>query len=476
MLNRFLVAAAVAALPAVAHADSITQLKNQPPNGAQATYLLTDGTVLAQGYSNSDFWVLTPDKTGSYVNGTWKQVGSLQAGYAPSADASQVLADGRVIIQGGEYSNGGQFTLTNQGAIYDPVKQTFSVLKAPPHWKNIGDSPSVVLADGRYFLGDKLHPRGAILDPKTMQWSVAGYMGKNDFNAEEGFTLMPDDSILTYDVQDHPQSEAWIPSKNKWVNRGSTVVDLQSPPCCGCINYPPKNKCYYPPGEVGPAVLRPDRTVFATGSLHSGASAGHTAIYTPGQGWAAGPDFPNGDDAGDNFASLLPNGDVLVEGSSCDLYIWDGTNLNDTRMCGGYSMQMILPTGQILIGGSEVYNSTSMYKNAWRPTISDFPSTVTGGSTYQISGTQFNGLSQGGGGMGDEYQTSTNYPLVQITNSSTKDVFFARTHDHSTMGVATGKKSVSTNFDVPKNAETGASTLIVIANGIPSTPVSITVQ
>jgi hypothetical protein len=53
---------------------------------------------------------------------------------------------------------------------------------------------------------------------------------------------------------------------------------------------------------------------------------------------------------------------------------------------------------------------------------------------------------------------------------------YFRTHDHSTMGVATGNKTVSTNFDVPNKAETGASTLVVVANGIPSAPVSITVQ
>jgi hypothetical protein len=55
-------------------------------------------------------------------------------------------------------------------------------------------------------------------------------------------------------------------------------------------------------------------------------------------------------------------------------------------------------------------------------------------------------------------------------------VFYARTHDHSTMGVATGSKIVSTNFDVPSTAETGASTLEVVANGIPSIAVSITVN
>jgi hypothetical protein len=44
------------------------------------------------------------------------------------------------------------------------------------------------------------------------------------------------------------------------------------------------------------------------------------------------------------------------------------------------------------------------------------------------------------------------------------------------MAVATGKKIVSTNFDVPSGMETGASSLVVVANGIPSAPVDVTVQ
>ena len=39
-----------------------------------------------------------------------------------------------------------------------------------------------------------------------------------------------------------------------------------------------------------------------------------------------------------------------------------------------------------------------------------------------------------------------------------------------------GSATVSTNLDVPSNAETGASTLVLIANGIPSSPVSISVN
>jgi hypothetical protein len=138
---------------------------------------------------------------------------------------------------------------------------------------------------------------------------------------------------------------------------------------------------------------------------------------------------------------------------------------------------MILPTGEVLIGGgtTETYTSSGTYQTSWQPTISASPSTVTRGSTYSISGTQFNGLSQAAA-FGDELQTATNYPLVRITNNSTKHVFYARTHDHSTMGVATGSATVSTNFDVPASMETGASTLVVVANGIPSQPVNVTVQ
>jgi hypothetical protein len=53
---------------------------------------------------------------------------------------------------------------------------------------------------------------------------------------------------------------------------------------------------------------------------------------------------------------------------------------------------------------------------------------------------------------------------------------YARTHDHSTRGVATGSKNVSTNFDVPADMGTGVGSLEVVANGIPSKPVKVTVQ
>lgn len=89
------------------------------------------------------------------------------------------------------------------------------------------------------------------------------------------------------------------------------------------------------------------------------------------------------------------------------------------------------------------------------------------GKSYIISGTQFNGLSAGAA-YGDNAQMATNYPIVVML--TTKGIFAARTHDHSTMGIATGNKIVSTTFDVPASLQAGPSLIFVIANGIPSIP------
>lgn len=454
-------------------AQTLKRLTHQPPDGAILTFQLTDGTVMAQGFSDSDWWKLTPDNTGSYVNGTWTKLPSLPSGYSPDAFASAVLADGRLVIVGGEY-NFGSFTLTNLGAIYDPAANTWTALAPPTKWSYIGDSPALVLPNGKFLVGNKLTKQMAALDPKTLTWQGVPSAGKSDFDAEEGWTLLPNGTILTADVKHAPNSEIYTPSAGAWASAGSTIVDLHSPSPDGCLHYGPNGSlCYYPPGEIGPAILRPDGTVFVTGSYtNNGSGAGHTAIYSPSTGWSVGPDFPNGDNAGDSFAVLLPSGNVLVEGGLAS-YEFDGTTLTTVPATPG--SLMMLPTGQVLVGGTEVYIPSGTYSPAWAPTISSVPTTVVRGSTYKISGTQFNGLSQAAS-FGDEYETATNYPLVRITNNSTGHVFYAKTHNHSTMGVATGTKIAFTSFDVPPGMETGASSLVVVANGIPSQAVSVTVN
>jgi hypothetical protein len=107
--------------------------------------------------------------------------------------------------------------------------------------------------------------------------------------------------------------------------------------------------------------------------------------------------------------------------------------------------------------------------------ISSVPGTLVLGSYNNvISGTQFNGLSQGAA-YGDDAQMATNYPLLRITNNATGHVRYIKTHDHSTMGVATGSMPVSTQADLSTLIETGTSTLQVVANGIASNGVTVQV-
>ena len=99
---------------------------SSPPDYMQLEWLMTDGSVLAQSGSNwSNFYLLTPDSTGNYANGTWTQVGSLQSGYGPDAFASATsrrrpLRDHRRRVQ--LAGNGYDLQLTNLGAVYDPVE------------------------------------------------------------------------------------------------------------------------------------------------------------------------------------------------------------------------------------------------------------------------------------------------------------------------------------------------------------------
>jgi len=461
-------------------------LASQPPQGIQLAWLATDGSVIGQGGDNTSWYRYTPDANGNYSDGTWKQLASLPNGYSPSAFSSAVLADGRLVISGGEYNNDGspyQLQLTNLGAIYDPVKNTWTKIGHPEGWQFIGDSPNSVLPGGQFLVGQKLTQEAAYLDPATLKWTKVGTAGKSDFNSEEGWTLLQNGTIITADVKDAPNAEIYNPATGTWSSAGTTIVDLHSPsPYKSCLQYGPKKKdCYLPPGEIGPQMLRPDGSVFFTGSGSGpeGYGAGHTAIYystgSKAGTWVQGPDFPNDDNAGDSFSVLLPSGNVLVFGVTGTLYEFNGSTFSQTGSYGG--SPLLLPTGQVLIVGNTVslYTGAGSPQQSWAPTITSVATTLTHGTTYTIKGTQFNGLSMAQA-FGDEYQNATNYPLVRITNNSSGHVFYAKTHGHSTMGVATGSTIVSTNFDVPSSIDKGTSTIVVVANGIASAPVTVTIN
>ena len=76
--------------------------------------------------------------------------------------------------------------------------------------------------------------------------------------------------------------------------------------------------------------------------------------------------------------------------------------------------------------------------------------------------------------FGDELSAAQNYPLVRITNTATGAVSYARTSGMTKMSVAPGVTS-SVSFTLPAGIRTGAGTLVVVANGLASAPVEVTV-
>jgi hypothetical protein len=483
-LLRILSFATVVLLAAsLASAQSWQPLTHQPSFTAGHALLLTDGTVMVHhedpndGFS--DWWKLTPDIDGSYVNGTWSQLSSLQSNYGPLFFASAVLPDGRVIVEGGE-QNFANYVWTNMGAIYDPKLDHWTSVNPPAGWTSIGDASSVVLSNGTFMLADCCTSAQALLNPTTLTWTPTG-SGKFDENDEEGWTLLPNGKVLTVDAYvnlndpNGTNSELYNPSTGAWTSAGSTIVQLWDS---------------HGSNEVGPAVLRPDGTVFATGA--NGIGAGHTATYNSNTGtWTPGPDFPDNLDVADGPAALLPSGHVLVSASpgifrnGTVFFEWDGNNLipepatpNSPANSSWYGRMLVLPTGQVLYtDGSkdvEIYTSGTNSNPALAPAALLFNFNFTRGTSVLFYGKKLNGFSQANT-YGDDAQAASNYPIVRFTNVATGHVFYGRTHDHSNMAVGfTGM--VYTHLDVPSNMETGLTNLEVIANGIPSNIYRVMVQ
>ena len=173
-------------------------------NGGTAL-LLTDGTVLIQecqlGQATRRWWRLHPDQNGSYFNGLWSRAADSHV--ARLYFASAVLADGRVIVAGGEYSDASGFNTedeTNRCEIYDPVANTWTEIDPPASsagatWNEIGDGASSVLADGTFLLGNARDNLTATFDPTTNAWTARG--NKNQRASEESWVLLADGTVLT---------------------------------------------------------------------------------------------------------------------------------------------------------------------------------------------------------------------------------------------------------------------------------------
>ncbi len=479
-------------------------LQNPPPFHPGTMLLGSDGTVYvhSEPYSGGtpDWWRLTPNAKGSYVGGTWTQMPSMPNGYDPLYFSSAILPNGRLLIEGGEYL-GGTPTWTNEGAIYNPVTNQWKSVAPPPGWTNIGDAMGEVLSNGTYLQMqacqncDTSNPQQstslALFNATGLNWLGLSGQGKNDPNDEEGWTLMHSGQLLTVDTWLTPSTELFTPSSLSWSLAGNT---LQSP-----VNSPA--------AEIGPQAEMPNGNVFVVGAGNgpeapaacNDTQPAATALYNSAtQTWQSSPPIPTiageQQDAADGPASTLPNGNVLFDVSPCvynaplsfDEYNASTNTISsiptvpDASEDSSFNTRLLnLPNGQILFNdGSkqmQVFTGGGTANPAWAPTVySVSAGSVARGASATLSGSQLAGLDQGSV-YGDDVQDATNFPVVRITNNASGAVTYARTSNWSSVSVAPGATS-STTFTVKPSTPTGASQLQVIANGIPSSPVAITIK
>ena len=182
--------------------------------------LMSDGTVLCKsrsGGGQGKIWdKLTPNASGSYINGTWSQT-------APMINdrlyfSSQVLRDGRLYVAGGEYGAGGA-----AGEVYNPITNAWTATPAPG--MTISDGNSEILPDGKVLQGQAGFSN-KIWDPTTNTYAAAPSCLRWD--NEAAWVKLPDNSILFLDNYG-PTSERFIPSTGTWVNDAVCPVALFDP-------------------------------------------------------------------------------------------------------------------------------------------------------------------------------------------------------------------------------------------------------
>jgi hypothetical protein len=475
--------------------------------------LESDGTVLAQavteeeGFGTSAWYRLTPNSKGSYIDGSWSEIASMPSGYAPLYYASAILPDGRMIVEGGEYNGEDpEGVWSNKGAIYDPVTNSWRSVAPPPGWTNIGDAESDVLDNGTFMLAQPcqnctstsgtLTTDDALFNASGLSWTVIPGAGKHDPNDEEGWTLEPSGQLLTLDVWSPPVTELFSsesPDSLSWGFAGNTIASPVDP---------------LPVVEIGPQIEMPGGNTFVVGAGTSAdfspepcttETPAATALYDyAARRWLAGPAIPTigGEqyDSTDGPGSILPDGNALFDVGPCVyggpivFYLYNArsnslspvANIpNAANDAPYYTRMLALPNGQVLFDdGSdqmEVYTAGGTPNPAWAPSITSVSSTsLFPGQTADVSGRQLAGLDQGAA-YGDDFQDNTNYPLVRITNSRSGIVTYARTSYWTTVSVAPGTPS-STEFTIPPRTPAGPSTLVVVANGIASQPVPVTIR
>ena len=436
--------------------------------------LLTDGSVLVKTSAGSGYgttWDKLTPVNGNYQNGTWSTIATMNKDRLYFS--GQVLPDGRVYVCGGEYGTGGKY-----GEVYNPKTNSWTMTGTAalgnPFPNVVSDANSELLYNGK-VLQASVDESGVNLnylwDPVANTYSATANCLRVDNEAV--WVKLPDSSVLFLDNYS-TTSERYIPKTGTWVNDGVSPVNL-----------------YDPYGfEAGAGYTLPDGRVFFIGSTPT------TAFYTPSGNtsagtWAAGPALPLNLGAADAASAMMANGKVLIIisptptsanhfPSPAYYFEFDYTTNTftevtapgggDTTSNGCYiSNTLDLPDGTVMFvnqGYDQYYQYVPVTAPlaAGKPTIGNISRTNC--DSFSIAGTMFNGITEGAA-YGDDWQMSTNYPIVRLTSGSS--VYYATTYNWNRIGaVCTGSLPDTAIFALPSGMPVGTYSVQVVVNGNPS--------
>lgn len=450
-------------------AGTWASMASAPPVGVNHAMVLSDGTIFTDN-GNGECLRLTPDSHGSYRNGTWSRLSTMN--YSRLFFASAVLTNGNVFVAGGEYGSG-----RRHAELLDPLNNVWTKIPDPLPGPAFSDAIGKILPNGNVLVAPvSLFGPCLIYNVAGNSWQTGGTALNQN---EVCWVKLTNDCILTIDTGAQT-SEHYVPSLNSWVADGNVPVVI-----------------YGYGAELGAGFLLPNGKVFFIGG------STNTAIYTPGPtpsspgSWVAGPPMVFGANqlgAVDAPAAMMVNGKILCAlgpvggfNGPTSFYEYDYLANAFTQVNGPtgttyppapFATSMLcLPDGNILFVGGQ--NSTSLYVytpdsaplSAGQPGIYTITENLNG--SYHLTGTNLNGISEGAA-YGDDEQMDSNYPLVRMTNSTSGIVYYARTFNWNSTGVQTGSRVVTTEFTLPQNLPAGSYSLVVVANGNASAPTNFT--
>jgi hypothetical protein len=453
-------------------AGTWTPLTLAPPIGVNNCLLLSDGSVLAIN-GGGQCAKLTPDIHGSYINGSWATMETMNS--SRLFFASDVLTNGTVFVAGGEYGDPNHW----DAEVYNPQAGIWTVVPGSS-MPNFGysDSPSEMLTNGNLLVSDS--------QSSYNFYNVASNImipggGCGDMN-EVCWVKLGNGSIFGIDNYGASATH-FAPSVNQW------IVDTSSTPSGAKGG---DDACY----------LLPNGQVFHIGSTTN------TAIYTPGATQTSvgtlvnGPILPAPGGTplygGESPGAMLVTGNILLDlapdggganGSGpCYFYEYNylsqiftpvgapggGTNYGSTPFA---NSMLDLPDGSVLFVGGQNSRTMYVYQPAGTPLAAAQPVinsiTTNSDGSYLLTGTGLNGISEGAM-YGDDEQMACNYPLVRMTNNTSTNDYYARTYNWTPGSLMTGSKTMTTQFALPLNLPEGAYSLVVVAVGNASAPVSFT--